>query len=154
MSRMVYKSKGDVTRDDSQRRFLAQQSVATLFDIVSNSYNTVPTLQRNMPWRKQICIAKCLYSYRDDLPKYLFKKSWLKSGKSPLPVDVRRWKTWLLKLPNMEGRKRSKRSHNSAPYLWCLSFSRQDAKVSQPMKCPRLGIRSLQCVSRGIFSVV
>ena len=90
MSRMVYKSKGDVTRDDSQRRFLAQQSVATLFDIVSNSYNTVPTLQRNMPWRKQICIAKCLYSYRDDLPKYLFKKSWLKSEKSPLPVDVRR----------------------------------------------------------------
>ena len=32
----------DVTRDDSQRRFLAQHSVAK---IVANSYNTVPTLQ-------------------------------------------------------------------------------------------------------------
>ena len=35
-------SKGDVTRDDSQRRFLAQPSVATLF----HGCNTVPTLQR------------------------------------------------------------------------------------------------------------
>ena len=26
-----------------------------------------------MPWRHQICMAKCLYSYRDDLPKSLFK---------------------------------------------------------------------------------
>ena len=26
-----------------------------------------------MPWHHQICIAKCLYSYTDDLPKYLFK---------------------------------------------------------------------------------
>ena len=58
----------------------------------------------------------CLYSYRDDLPKNLLKKSWLKSGKSPLPFDVRRSKTSQLKLPNMEGRKRSKReSHNSEP---------------------------------------
>ena len=24
-------------------------------------------------WRHQLCIAKCLYSYRDDLPKNLFK---------------------------------------------------------------------------------
>ena len=30
-------SKGDVTRDDSQRRFLAQHSVATLFRIVTSS---------------------------------------------------------------------------------------------------------------------
>ena len=27
----------------------------------------------NIPWRYQICIAKCLYSYRDDLPKNWFK---------------------------------------------------------------------------------
>ena len=35
--------KGDVTQDDSQRRFLAQHSVATLFRI---AYNTVSTSQR------------------------------------------------------------------------------------------------------------
>ena len=99
-----------------------------------------------MPWRKLICIAKCLYSYRDDLPKNLLKKSGLKSGKSPLPFDVRRSKTSLLKLPNMEGRKRSKRSLNSEPW-WRLSISdRQEAKVSRPLKCPRarLRISSLQ----------
>ena len=43
------KNKCDVTRDDSQRRFLAQHSVATLlqhcYDIVSNGYNIVPILQ-------------------------------------------------------------------------------------------------------------
>ena len=27
----------------------------------------------NIPWRYQITIAKCLYSYREDLPKILFK---------------------------------------------------------------------------------
>ena len=27
----------------------------------------------NIPWRYQICIAKCLYSCRDDLPKNWFK---------------------------------------------------------------------------------
>ena len=63
----------------------------------------------------KFCIAMCLYSYRDDLPKNLLKKSGLKSGKSPLPFDVRRSKTSLLKLPNMEGRKRLKRRHNSEP---------------------------------------
>ena len=26
-----------------------------------------------MPWRHQICMANCLYSYGDDLPKSLFK---------------------------------------------------------------------------------
>ena len=35
--------KGHVTRDDSQRRFLAQQHCC---DIVSNKYNIVPTLHR------------------------------------------------------------------------------------------------------------
>ena len=39
--------KGDVTRDDSQRPFSAQQSVATLFQLVATLFlNTVPTLQR------------------------------------------------------------------------------------------------------------
>ena len=36
----------------------------------------------NMPWHGQICIAKCLYSYRDDLPKNLLKitaQVWKKS---------------------------------------------------------------------------
>ena len=43
---MIIKScnaKGDVTRDDSQRQFLAQHSVC---NIVSNSYKIVPTLHR------------------------------------------------------------------------------------------------------------
>ena len=52
----------------------------------------------NKPWRYRIYIAKCLNSYRDDLPKNLFK-SRLKSAKRPFPVDVRRSKTSLLKLP-------------------------------------------------------
>ena len=39
----------------------------------------------NMPWRHQICMAKCLSSYRDDLLKILFE-SRLKFAKSPLPV--------------------------------------------------------------------
>ena len=32
-------NKGDVTRDDSQRRFLAEHSVATLFRIQPNLFN-------------------------------------------------------------------------------------------------------------------
>ena len=38
---------GDVTRNDSQRRFFAQHSITTLCcDIVSNGCNIVPTLLR------------------------------------------------------------------------------------------------------------
>ena len=48
-----------------------------------------------MPCRFQICIAKSLFSYRDDLPKNLSKPS-LKSAKSPLPVDARPSKWSLL----------------------------------------------------------
>ena len=40
-----------------------------------------------MPRRYPICIFKCLYSDINYLPKKLLK-SWLKSAKSPLPVDV------------------------------------------------------------------
>lgn len=43
----------------------------------------------NMPWCYQICIAKCLYSYRDDMLEN-WAKPLLKNAKSPLPVDVRR----------------------------------------------------------------
>ena len=38
-------SKGDVTRDDSKRRFLAQHSLQHCCDIVSNGCNIVPTLE-------------------------------------------------------------------------------------------------------------
>ena len=51
-----------------------------------------------MPWRYQIYIAECLYSYRVDLPKNLFKITDEEFKKSPLPVDVRRSKTSRLKL--------------------------------------------------------
>ena len=44
-------------------------------------------------------MAKCLYSYRDDLPKRLFKIT-AQVCKSPLPVDVPHTKTLLLKLPS------------------------------------------------------
>ena len=36
----------------------------------------------DMPWCYQICIAKCFYSYRDDLPKHLFKITAVKFKKS------------------------------------------------------------------------
>ena len=48
----------------------------------------------NMPWRYQICIAKCLYSYRDDLHR-IYLKFRPRSAKSSLPVDFRRSKTSL-----------------------------------------------------------
>ena len=51
-------------------------------------------------WRQQICIAKILFSYKDDLPEIL-NQPLPNDAKSPLPVDVRRSKTLLLKLPNM-----------------------------------------------------
>lgn len=48
----------------------------------------------------QICMAKCLYSDRDDLPKILFKIIVFKSAKCPFPLYMRCIKTLLLKLPN------------------------------------------------------
>ena len=47
----------------------------------------------------QICIAKCLYSYRDDLSENLGKTTAREREKSPLPVDGRRSETSLLNLP-------------------------------------------------------
>ena len=61
-----------------------------------------------MLWRYQICIAKFHYSYRDDLPN-IWAKPLPKSENRPLPVDMRRSKTSLLKLPNNDGARRSKR---------------------------------------------
>ena len=61
-----------------------------------------------MLWRYQICIAKFLYPYRDDLPN-IWAKALPKNENWPLPVDMRRSKTSLLKLPNINGARRSKR---------------------------------------------
>ena len=59
----------------------------------------------NMPCRYQICIAECLYPYRVDLPRNLFKITDEEFKKSPHPVDVRRSKKSRLKLrtPTSEG---------------------------------------------------
>ena len=51
----------------------------------------------NIPLCYQISIAKCLYSYREDLPKISFKVT-AQECKSPRPVDMRRSKTSRLKL--------------------------------------------------------
>lgn len=54
-----------------------------------------------MPWCYQICIVKCIYSYRDNLSKkYNQKHCPVKNAKSPRHVDERRSKTPLLNLPN------------------------------------------------------
>ena len=52
----------------------------------------------DMRWRYQICVAKRLYSYRDDLPKILFKIT-AQVCKKPFLFDVRRSKKSLLRLP-------------------------------------------------------
>ena len=52
----------------------------------------------NIPWRYQICITKCLYSSREDLPKKLFKIT-VQEGKKTFSVKSHRSKTSLLKFP-------------------------------------------------------
>ena len=47
-----------------------------------------------------MCIAKCLFSYRDDLPENLGKTTAQEGKNSSLPVDVHRSKTSFLKQPN------------------------------------------------------
>ena len=54
----------------------------------------------NILWRHQICIAKSLY-YIETIYRKVCSKSQLKSAKSLVPVDVRRSKTSLLKLPTV-----------------------------------------------------
>ena len=49
---------------------------------------------------KLFCIAKCLFSYGDDFSQNIWVKPLPKDAKSPLPVDIRRCKPSLLKLPN------------------------------------------------------
>ena len=58
------------------------------------------------PWRYQICIAGFLYSYKwlKTSGSNMWTKSLPKKGKSKPPVDVRRSKTPLLKLPNIASR--------------------------------------------------
>ena len=46
-----------------------------------------------------MCIAKCLYTYRDNMPENVGKKPLPKNAKRSLSVDVRHSKTPLLKLP-------------------------------------------------------
>ena len=45
---LFFQANGDVTRDDSQRQFLAQHSVSALLHVVSHCYNVVPTLHRRV----------------------------------------------------------------------------------------------------------
>ena len=51
--------KGSLTSDVFERRHVNRKRVFFIF---------------NMPRRNQICIARCLHSYRDDLPKNLLKR--------------------------------------------------------------------------------
>ena len=51
----------------------------------------------NMPWLYPICISKCLFSHSDDLSENLVKIT-PQVAKRPLPVNVRRSKTSLLKV--------------------------------------------------------
>ena len=70
------------------------------------------------PWRHHIGIAKCLYSYRDDLPKNLFKITAQGGKKKQLPVDVRRSKKLLLKRPIGDGTKRGKQETQRGEQIW------------------------------------
>ena len=54
----------------------------------------------HLPWRQQIWINKILFSFKGDLPGIL-NQPLPNDAKSPLPVDVRRSKTLMLKLTNM-----------------------------------------------------
>ena len=68
-------AKGDATREDPQRRFLVQQRVATLmrhcYDIVSNSYNIVPTLQRCVALKILFFLSESLSSHAISRQKHL-----------------------------------------------------------------------------------
>ena len=68
----------------------------------------------------QICIARCLYSYRDDLPENLGKTTAQEGKKSPLPVDVHRSKTSFLKEPN-----------NPVPLLESLTTTKKKTSQSK-----------------------
>ena len=73
LQQLLYK--GDVTRNNSQQRFLAQHSITVQHccDIVSNAYNIVQTLQR--------CVAVKILVANRLLWHHLYGKSlnWIKS---------------------------------------------------------------------------
>ena len=73
-----------------------------------------------MPWRQQICIAKFLFFYKNDLPK-VSTKLLPNDAKSSLPIDVRRSKTLLLKLSN----------HYYVPFIG-RNFDRQANEKIEP----------------------
>ena len=75
-------------RELKQRRFWATH--------VNRKWGPLPFY---IPRHWQICIAKCLFSYKEDLR--VSTEPLLNDAKSPLPVDVRCSKTLLLKLPNI-----------------------------------------------------
>ena len=74
-----------------------------------------------MPWRYQICIAKFLFSYKDDLPES-FNQTTPNDAKSPLPVDDRCLRTMLLKLPNLPYHQKNKDGKPSADSTVLRSF--------------------------------
>ena len=65
-------------------------------DIFERRMSTESIFPFNMPWLYPICISKCLFSHSDDLPENLVKIT-PQVAKRPLPVNVRRSKTSLLK---------------------------------------------------------
>ena len=65
-------------------------------DIFERRMSTGSIFPFNMPWLYQICISKCLLSYRDDLSENLVVKITPQVAKRSLPVNVRRSKTSLL----------------------------------------------------------
>jgi len=60
-------------------------------------------------WRYQICTSKCLYNYIKTIARISRQNNYSKVQKSPLPVDVRRWKKSLLKLTNQELKQQRRR---------------------------------------------
>ena len=56
------------------------------------------TFEKRAPGRYQICFANCLYCYRDDLAEKV-RKTTAQEWKTPHPVDKRRSKTSLPKVP-------------------------------------------------------
>ena len=82
----------------------------------------------NIPWRYQICFAKWLYSYRDELATNLFK-IWPKGSKTPLPVDVISWKTSLLKLPSKPSWERVSVKRRPDTCGWLMGIADADGKM-------------------------
>ena len=92
---------GGVTRDDSQRRFLAKNNVATLllhcFEWLQHCYNIVPTLQRCVVLK--IVVANRLVQTAPGLQPIAFLPSSLPSPSSLCKLScTKRTKTWSLQI--------------------------------------------------------